>query len=406
MRDELTRKLEAALDREQAPGSPDLGWVLARGHRLRVRRLISVGMSAVVITATITTVIAVLPSADDARSLVAGDPSAPPHESISPQVPREGEVVEEIPEQQRAEVFAIRAVADTGLMDPFGKRSYSFTDSDDTNQTADGWRVGFAAGDCAPRGNSFGCHGLSGEDPDTGNTLADTFAVVELNQGAWRVVDVEGNILDEERDRVVGYQLPDRVEPSHWEVPAVSPRQGADEGLSVTMRPLWVGPYPTNAPGSVCTLEPRDGEGKALGDGAVFYYEPPQRELERAGWVHTRGAGSEQRAENVQVECRQYTGLGWEVASGPDIVGGPGRVSGVIAELVWRGDEGFTAAALCRATLVDETGEVVWEGSSKVLPLWRPNELRDYPYRTDVHLTARGGPVDAQGLGDFSCRSV
>lgn len=246
MRDELTSRLKAALDREQAPGSPDLGWVLARGHRLRVRRLISVAMSAVVISATITTVIAVLPSADDARSLVAGDPSAPPHESISPQAPSEGEVVEEIPEQQRAEVFAFRALADTGLMDPFGKRSYFFTDSDGTTQTSNGWRVGFAAGDFAHRGNSFGCHGLSGEDPDTGNTLADTFAVVELNQGAWRVIDVEGNILDEERDRVVGYQLPDHFEPSHWEVPAVS-LLSPDEGLSVTMLPLWVGPYPTNA---------------------------------------------------------------------------------------------------------------------------------------------------------------
>ena len=125
-------------------------------------------------------------------------------------------------------------------------------------------------------------------------------------------------------------------------------------------------PLSDERPGSVCTLEPRDGEGKALGDGAVFYYEPPQREFERAGLVHTRGAGSGQGAENLQVECRQYAGLGWEVASGPQIVGGPGMVSGITVELVWRGEEGFTAAALCRATLVDEVGEVVWEGSSKV----------------------------------------
>ncbi|MDQ3660664.1 MAG: hypothetical protein M3454_06315 [Actinomycetota bacterium] len=81
-------------------------------------------------------------------------------------------------------------------------------------------------------------------------------------------------------------------------------------------------------------------------------------------------------------------------------------VSGITAELVWRGKEGFTAAALCRATLVDETGDEVWEGSGKVLPLWRPNELKNYPYRTELRVTARGGPVDAQGLGDFSCRTL
>ena len=407
MRDELTSKLETALDKEHAPGSPDLGWVLARGHRLRVRRLALLAVSAVVIIAVISTAIIVLPTDGGTPNFVAGDPSAQPRESISQQAPREGEVVEEMTEQQRAEVFAFRALAKTGLMDPFGKRSFNWTYEDDTVHTPQGsWRIGFAASDCEPRGGLFTCRGLSGEDPETGNALADTFVVVELSEGAWGVIGVEGNILGAERDRVVGYQLPDRVEPSHWEVPAVSPRKGPDEGLSVTMLPLWVGPYPTNAPGSVCTLELSDGEGKALGGGAVFYYEPPQREFERAGWVHTRGAGSEQRAENVQVDCRQYTGPGWEVESSPEILGGPGMVSGVIAELVWRGGEGFTAAAVCRATLVDEAGQVVWEGSSKVLPLWRPNELRDYPYRTDVHVTARGGPVDAQGLGDFSCRSL
>lgn len=407
MRDDLTSKLEAALGKEHVPESPDLAWVLARGHRLRVRRLALLAVSAVVVVAAITTAIIALPPDDDARNFVAGDPSAPPHESFSPQVPREGEVVEEMTEQQRAEVFAFRALAATGLMDPFGKRSLNWTYEDDTVQTPRGsWRISFAASDCAPRGGHFTCRGLSGDDPETGNALADTFLVVALNESVWNVVDIEGNILEEERDRVVGYQLPDRVEPSHWEVPAVRHSQQPDEGLSVTMLPLWVGPYPTNAPGSVCNIELRDGESKALGDGGAFYYESPQREFERAGWVSTRGIESPGRVEGVQVDCRQYTGPGWEISSDPEILGAPGMVSGIIAELVWRGDEGFTAPALCRATLVDEAGEVVWEGSSSVLELWRPNELKNYPYRTDVHVTVRGEPVDAQRLGDFSCRSL
>lgn len=406
MRDELTSKLEAALDKEHAPGSPDLAWVLTRGHRLRLRRLALLAVSAVMAVAVITTAIVVLPADDRARNFVARDPSVPPHESIFPQVPRGKEIVEEIPKQQRAEVFAFRALADTRLMDPFGERSFNWTHEDDTAQTPQGsWRIGFAASDCEPRGNSFGCRGLSGEDPETGNAPADTFVVVELSVGAWHVVDMEGNVLEDERDRVVGYQLPDRMEPSHWESPAVN-LWSVDDGFQVTMFPLWVGPYPTKAPGSVCTIELRDGDDEVVADRLVRYRERPQREFERAGTAYSLISVRADGAETVQVECRQYTGPGWEVASGPEIVGGPGMVSGVIAELVWRGEEGFTAAALCRATLLDEAGEVVWEGSSKVLPLWRPSELRNYPYRTDVHITARGGPVDAQGLGDFSCRSL
>ncbi|HZJ52121.1 MAG TPA: hypothetical protein VFF07_15070, partial [Actinomycetota bacterium] len=260
------------MDKEHAPGSPDLAWVLTRGHRLRLRRLALLAVSAVMVVAVINTAIVVLPSDDGARNFVARDP-APPHESIFPQAPREGELVEEIPEQQRAEVFAFRALADTGLMDPFGERSFNWTYEDDTAQTPQGsWRIGFAASDCEPGSNSIGCHGLSGEDPETGNALADTFVVVELNVGTWHVVGAEGNILEEERDRVVGYQLPDRVEPSHWEAPAASFWSVAD-GLQVTLLPLWVGPYPTKAPGSVCTIELRDGDDEVVADRLVRYRE-------------------------------------------------------------------------------------------------------------------------------------
>jgi hypothetical protein len=406
MNDDLTTNLETALEREHSGRSPDLAWVLARGRRLRLLRFASVALSVVVVAGVITTALVALPTDGRSPNPVTGDDSPAPQESPSPQSARKGEIVEEVTARQRAEVFAFRALAATGLMDPFGKRSYNFTYEDDTTATSEGgWRIGFAASDCEPRGGVHTCRGLSGEHPETGNALADTFVVVEPNEGVWRVVDVEGNILDEERDRVVGYDLPDRDEPSHWEFPVVSLRS-PDEGFSVTMLPLWVGPYPTESPGSVCTIEARDGQGEMVGERVIFYEEPPNREFERAGWVMSRGVPGANGAEAVDVGCRQYTGLGWEVPSDPEIVGSPGEVSGVTAKLVWRGDEGFTTAAICRATLQDEDGEVMWEGSGRVEPLWRQSELKGYPYRTVVFITTRGESVDAEEIGEFSCRSL
>jgi len=57
-----------------------------------------------------------------------------------------------------------------------------FTYTDDTTQTDDGWRVGFAASDCEPRDETFTCRSLSGEGSD-GNALTDTFMIIALQEG-------------------------------------------------------------------------------------------------------------------------------------------------------------------------------------------------------------------------------
>jgi len=60
---------------------------------------------------------------------------------------------------------------------------------------------------------------------------------------------------------------------------------------------------------------------------------------------------------------------------------------------------------VCRATLVDEAGEVVWEGSRRIEPLWRPSELKRYPYRMEAFVPT-GGRVDAERIGEFTCKSL
>jgi hypothetical protein len=310
-------------------------------------------------------------------------------------------------EHDKARVFAVRALSSNGLLDPLGERTYSFDFENGTTRTSEGtWRVGFAAMDCAPRGNTQTCRGLSGEDPGVGNALTDTFVIVQL-EGSWEVLDIEGNMPDEERERVIGFSLAERDEPSHWEMVAVSTDslEGEGEGFSITVNPLWVGPYPTETLGSVCTVSAQDDQGEEIAQD-VFYIEPPQREFERAGGVTGLGIRGAEGAEEADVSCRQYTGRGWEIASDPEIVRAPDGVSRVTAELVWRGDKGFTTGAVCRATLVDEDGNEVWKGSAKIHQLWRPNELKNYPYRAQVYLSPRGEPVDAKAIGRFNCESV
>jgi hypothetical protein len=218
--------------------------------------------------------------------------------------------VEKMSEREQAEVFAFRSLAATGLMKPFGKRSYNFTSQDDTTRADAGWRIGFAASDCMPRkagaGYSFTCSGLSGEHPETGNALADTFLIVSLKNKEWTVVGVEGNMLDPEQDRVIGYRSAQREEPSHWEFPAFG-TWPTGHGVSFEAMALWVGPHPSSAPGSVCELRTNNAPLENLGDSRRFYVGRPNREFERAGWSRWIAEIRVADHTEITVHCHQRT---------------------------------------------------------------------------------------------------
>ena len=115
----------------------------------------------------------------------------------------------------------------------------------------------------------------------------------------------------------------------------------------------------------------------------------------------------DRRIERAVGHCQQYTGAGWEVASEPELVRDEdGSVVGVTAALIWRGDKGFTTSAHCRANLVDDDKAIVWEGTGNVMALWRPGELKDYPYRAQAFITTRRGGVEAESVGEFTCQSL
>ena len=400
MHDDITSNLKHAASGDLSDDTPDLGWVLERGHVLRLRRLIGtavIGLGAVALIVVVA--VTSLPGAStigpviDKKPLPGRGPDQQPRHAL----------IEPTTEQDRAEIFAFRAMAATGLMDPHGSRSYGFTYAEDTSQTGDGWQIGFAAMDCAPKKNSQTCKGSSGED-ERGNAITDTYIGVRFEKKRWTVVSAEGNIPDEDRAKVVGYSLRQRREASHWEFPAVGVWDIGDESM-ISMVALWVGPYPTKAPGSVCELRTFDSEGNELSRQTLMYQEAPNREFEQAGWVLGTDSGDED-AVSGSVTCEQYTGPGWAVTSEPHLVRDDGKVYGASARLEWRGPQGFTASASCYANFVDDRGEVVYRGSAKLEPLWRPSELRNYPYRKTILVSTRGRSLDASRVEDFGCKTL
>jgi hypothetical protein len=397
MRDQLAHELETALEREQSNRLPDLAWVVARGRRLRMQRYTAVALSVVAVVAVVGTVIAVLPSPGSGQVSRRESPS---HLRITAR----GLVIEHMSQQEQARVFAFRALAASGLMDPFGKRSYTYVDGAHNSRTDGGWRIGFAAIDCRPRQTSghyvFTCRGLSGEDR-LGNARTDTYVTANLKAGRWSVFAVQGNMPADERNRVVGYTLPQRSEPSHWEFPATGYWHGPGETGEAFA--LWVGPYPTSAPGSTCEIKGSDASGNAVGKPSRFYVGPPTRPFDVAGWIHGGGVmGPRRDVAQVKIDCHQVSRLDhWELASDPRLVGPPGQVMGVVAELVWIGNRSFASGALCTATLVDGSGKVVWRGSGRV----EGQTGGTGPIHTPVLVSTRRQKIDAQAVGDFSCRS-
>lgn len=308
MRDELKTELESALEEGHRDRAPDLGWVVARGRRLRALRWVAITLSLVVIVGVASTGLGALSINRKSTGLAPGGDSGSKKSSSSARTDSKGRIVEQMTQQEQAEVFAFRALAATGLMNPYGKRSYNFTYEDDTTRTSNGWRVGFAASDCEPEQTgesySFTCRGLSGDDPELGNAITDTWITVALGQGDWRVVKVEGNMLDGEVERVLGYEMPQRDEPSHWEFPAVAiwPMNGE---TAVEMMALWVGPYPTSAPGSECAMQGITADGEIFGERSRFFEKPPRRPFDRAGWIRATSVESSPDLARMVVKCRQ-----------------------------------------------------------------------------------------------------
>lgn len=400
--DEVGREIKTELEIERTPRAPDLPWVIRRGRTIRRLRFLYGGLATAVTLLTVSAAAIALQNGDhrpalpsDERGLVSGND----------EVNGEGkdttpETAEIVPEAQEAEIFAFRAVAASGLMQPFASRSYAFTYFDDTSKTEDGWRVGFASMSCQPKTASISCEPLGDTNPASGNAYADTFVIVERSADRWTVIGVEGSMLPEESGRLIGYSRERVVEPPHWEFPAVDVWDMGDERMIQSFA-LWVGPYPTTASGSPCEVQMFDAKDEMVGDPIVRYIEAPNRPFERGGWVW--GTSAPDQVARATIKCDEHTdSAGWRIVDEPEMLGNPGEVVGVTARLLWEGGHRYTTGAVCHASLLDDTGKIVWEGSGPVRPL-TSDELADQSYETQAVITTKGETIAATAIADFSC---
>ncbi|HEY7874906.1 MAG TPA: hypothetical protein VIG64_07260, partial [Actinomycetota bacterium] len=241
MLDDTRAALAQAVRDEGESSWPDLDFVTRRGRRIKTVRSLAIAFVTLGVVAAGVGSAALLTGPD--RSPVMPRPVGPGEDRMEP-------VIENMTEQEQAEVFALRAMAATGVMTPLGEHTYTWF-SDATSASGGTWRIGFTAADCSPRGGPEGqsqtCRSLTGtEGSDDEPRRADTFVAVERDTDVWRVTGMEGVITAQHRERVVGFELRQEPEPSHWELPAISIWDTLG-GPSLQMWPLWVGPYPTTA---------------------------------------------------------------------------------------------------------------------------------------------------------------
>lgn len=296
--DDLGRRLEDGVRRRQLLKEPDLAAVVTRGRRVRLYR--GAGLTA---WAVILLVVSGLVLASVTRDGSGGIPVVAATEVADGSAP----VVEDIPQKDQAEIFAFRAVAGAGLMDPLGDRTFLFSRSDYTRPKSDGWEVGFVLHDCSQQtagDDEQGCTWTSGED-NNGMPFPDTFVDVALEDGTWLVRDVRGGTMSaDEFAALEQHQLEQQPEPSHWEYPAVAIRREGEQPQVVAL-PLWVGPIPSEAPSSECVTT-------ALGDDDEVIFESTFTEgAPGAGYLRAAAVRGQEfddpdgRAVRAEVVCTQ-----------------------------------------------------------------------------------------------------
>ena len=310
-----------------------------------------------------------------------------------------GVLYEPADEATRAKIFTLRALAATELMEPLSSRTYLMKDREaPAVQEGNDWALFFGPNDCAPRGNLYTCRPVSGDRP------TEVSVRVSLIGSRWEVVEIEGDMPEVDRDAVIRFSLQDEPEPSRWDMTAAAVG-GEPDNRFIEVWPIWVGPYPTKAPGSVCKGTPLDADGEPVGRVTTFYQERPTRPFEVHGWSRGGGINLPAEAVEAEVECRQRSRQGWVLISEPELIESPGGPVGAEATMRWEGEQGFTAPLRCHITLLDPQGEVVWEGDEFPPPVWPPDKVDSHPYETVVRVSFPSAP-SATEVGEFDCESL
>ncbi|HVF53753.1 MAG TPA: hypothetical protein VNC78_09140 [Actinomycetota bacterium] len=408
MNEDRLRALLAAAVADVKPPHDQEGPIVRRAFR----RTVAVGSVAVLMTMTVIGGAGLaatrLWAADNFQRPPVEQPVATP--TRSPATPDRVEPTPgvrgvETPLPDQAAVFAIRAVAAAGLLDPLGYL-YTFTS---ITETPEAWRVGFGGGRCGvweePEGRVETCKPLSGRD-QLGNPKEDSWLTVSLTDGGWRVDAVEGRFVDSSHETLRGFSLPQVDEDPHWEYPVVRADADGDGGVAepggVTIRAasLWVGPIPYDGPGSVCRLIGVDAEGNIVHRDHPRYEAAARQEWQRRGGLMAAGLPADLGIRSARMDCEVYSGRGWQPRR-VELAGTESASQQVIvrAELVWEEEGILFAQTRCTAAVSDADGNLMGDDDQSIREFWPPSQLKKGPpYEMELVFTVHvETPSEAEG---------
>jgi hypothetical protein len=388
----LKEQVEADLDAGGRP-QPDLSGVTVRAQRRRWRRRLAVGAVCVGLLAGSWAIVSLLPT-DDSRP----GPDLAPADKLPPPEPIR---VEPDPgtEQDQAAVFAVRAIANTGLLDPLGDY-YHYREIEKKGKS---WVVGFGASTCLPTT----CKPKSGEEDELGFAPVDAWLHVTKDGETWSVVDASGNFSPGDTRILISFTYNQRQEVPHVEYPTVRVDEpiGSDDdgGLDIRAAGLWVGPIPSDVPGSVCTLRGFDAGGKTVYEGVPMWEDAAREESMRSGWLFGTGIPGDAGAETAAIDCVPFEGRGWYTETEPQVEAHGSRVD-VKASLVWC-DVGMTNAdSSCTATVYDADGRALGEDRQPISGFWPPSRAEDPPFHETVFFHMNVPNAQAAATATVECR--
>lgn len=247
----------------------------------------------------------------------------------------------------QAATFAIRGIAEAGLLDPLGQY-YGY---DGILRFEDRWVIAFRSGTCYRNEEVETC------DPNTGTREAqhtDAWLEIAIEDDSFIVSDAFGRFTAEQESELRAYREPATIEPTHLEFPTVRlDRSIHDEGWEIRGADLWAGPLYVPGVWSVCTPTIYDAADNVLWTGRAIAFSTRRGEYFRSNGLFGTGVEHvEGEPARADMACELWTEETWVTSSEPTVVRSPkpGTVR-VDAPMKWEHEQVVGLWSRCRVEL-------------------------------------------------------
>ena len=264
------------------------------------------------------------------------------------------------PESQQVATFAVRDIAQAGLLDPLGDYySYETVSQNDTE-----WVVSFVASHCYQNDEIETCDPYQGRE---GELEPDAWLEVAESDGAFEVTGAFGRFSDDQRDAVMGYSEPADLEEAHALYPTVrlDPDRHED-GYDIRAAGMWAGVLPEEGrTWTICRSQILDEHGNVVWTNRSDTAEGSRGEEFRSGWLLFIGAIEVDGADSARIACSNFSGETWQVKAEPEIDASNG-VAFVSAPVRWTlGRLVGGLESTCDVELFNRHGRVLKEITAK-----------------------------------------